>query len=280
MFITEQPAPAVIRAADIPWEKLPAREGIYTQSMTFGDAVTRRYLHVQVGRTSATAMSPRHKHTFDQLRYFLEGDAKFGSTIYHPGDCVYFPEGVPYGPQVGYNDADCLVLVLQFAGPSGIYYPSGDEQTAAKRALDAAGEFRDGVYFPNDGKPRDGFEALLAQITGAPVAYASPRYDAPIRMRTAAFAAVPDPHDARIARRHLARFNECGPEVEFLTLTAGAVLAPAVPPADRLTVLISGHATYGDAAVDGISCMHVPAGTSSEALTARDDCSVLVVTFG
>jgi uncharacterized cupin superfamily protein len=280
MFITERPAPAVVRASEIPWEKLPAREGIFSKSMTFGDATTRRYLYVQVGKTGPQAASPRHKHTFDQLRYFIEGDAKYGNTIYHPGDCVYFPEGVPYGPQVGYNDADSIQIVLQFSGPSGIYYPSGDEQAAAKRALDADGEFRSGVYHPRAGKPRDGFEALLEHITGAPVAYAAPRYDAPIRMRTAAYTATPDPRDARIVRRHLARFNECGPDVVVATLQPGATLASEVPAADRLTVLISGEAVYRGAAIEGIACLHVPYGMTSEALVARTECTLLIVTFG
>ena len=51
MFITDRPAAAVVRASDLPWEKLPAREGISTKSMTFGDAATRRYLCAQIGKT-------------------------------------------------------------------------------------------------------------------------------------------------------------------------------------------------------------------------------------
>ena len=275
-----QVGPAIVRMADVPWQNLEARDGIFIKSATFGDESTRRYLRAVVGKSSATAMSPRHKHTFEQLRYFIEGDAKYGNVIYHPGDCVYFPEGGPYGPQVGYNDTDSTQIVLQWGGPSGVYYPSGDEQGAAKRALDNLGEFRDGVYFPNAAKPKDGFEAILEHITGEPVAYAQARYDAPIRMRTSAFASRPNPADERISVQHLARFNECGPEIEFVTARAGATL-PATPvTADRLTVLLRGAADYGAEAIEGITLVHVPAGTSSNALTARDECALLVVTFG
>jgi hypothetical protein len=273
-------SPSVVRAADVPWIKLPAREGIYTKSMTFGNPSTRRYLQAQIGKTSASAMSPRHKHTFDQLRYFIEGDAKYGDTIYHAGDCVYFPEGVAYGPQVGYNDADSIQIVLQWSGPSGIYYPSGDEQRAAKLALDALGEFRDGVYYPNGGKPRDGFEALLEHITGERVVYTGARYDAPIRMRTSAFASTSDPDDPNVTFRHLARFNECGPAVDVVHLTQGGTLRAAIAPADRLYTLISGTATYGTSDIDGIACMHVPQGVLNEPIVAVDDCTVLLVTFG
>ena len=273
-------SPNVIRAAGVPWVKLPAREGIFTQSMTFGNSATGRYLQAQVGRTGPRAISPRHKHTFDQLRYFVEGDAKYGSTIYHPGDCVYFPEGVAYGPQVGYNERDSTQIVLQWGGPSGIYYPSGDEQRAAKVALDALGEFRDGVYYPSDGKPRDGFEAILEHITGKAVVYASARYDAPIRMRTSAFGAQVDPDDANVRRRYLARFNACGPEIVLVEITRGGTLRSEPAPADRLYTLIWGSASYGATPVDGISCMHVPGGLWNAALTAIDDCTVLIVTFG
>jgi quercetin dioxygenase-like cupin family protein len=225
-------------------------------------------------------MSPRHKHTFDQLRYFIEGDAKYGTTTYHPGDCVYFPEGVAYGPQTGIADVDSIQIVLQWSGPSGIYYPADAEQREAKRALEARGEFRDGVYYPTGGKPRDGFEAILEQITGEPVVYASARYDAPIRMRTAAFAAVADPGDPKVVRRRLARFNECGPDIAVIEIAPGGVLQPERAPADRLYTLISGDGRYGTTPVEGISCMHVRAGDASETLAAHAPCTVLAVTFG
>jgi hypothetical protein len=270
----------VVRMDDVPWQNLEARDGIYIKSATFGDDSTRRYLRAVVGKTSATAISPRHKHTFEQLRYFIEGDAKYGNVIYHPGDCVYFPEAVAYGPQVGYNDTDSTQIVLQWGGPSGVYYPSGDEQGAAKRALDEHGEFRDGVYFPKSGKPRDGFEAILEHITQAPVAYAPARYDAPIRMRTSAYAAIPDPADAHVRIQHLARFNECGPEIEMYSVAAGGTLAAQTPAADRLLVLLSGDAAFDDRSLSGITLIHTPQGAFCDALTATADCRVLAVTFG
>ena len=174
-----QLGPTVVRMADLPWEDLLARDGILVKSVNFSDEDARRHIRAVFGKNTKAALSPRHKHTFEQLRYFIEGDAKYGNIIYHPGDCVYFPEGVPYGPQVSYDDTECTQLVLQWGAPSGVYYPSVEEQGEAKRALDEHGEFRGGVYFPKSGKPQDGFEALLEHITGEPVAYAKPRYDSP-----------------------------------------------------------------------------------------------------
>jgi mannose-6-phosphate isomerase-like protein (cupin superfamily) len=280
MYTSEMPDATIVRASDLEWQKLPAREGIFTKSMTFGDARTRRYLHVQIGRTAPDAMSPRHKHTFDQVRYFIEGEAEFGKTVYQPGDCVYFPEGVSYGPQRGHNGAESLHLVLQFAGPSGTYYPSGDEQRAAKDELERRGVFRDGVYFPADGRPRDGFEALLECITGAAIAYAPARYDAPIRLRASAFAPLPDADDPRIVRRQLARFNERGPEISLIELRAGAVLPVAPADTDRLFTLVAGDARVGDADVPAISCVYVPRGTSSGPIAAFSDSRLLAVALG
>jgi quercetin dioxygenase-like cupin family protein len=280
MFTTETPQATIACARDLDWEKLPAREGIYTKSMTFGDVHARRYLHVQIGRTAPDAMSPRHRHTFDQLRYFIEGEAEFGKVVYQPGDCVYFPEGVSYGPQRGYNGAESLHLVLQFAGPSQTYYPSGDEQRAAKIELERRGAFRDGVYFPAEGRPRDGFEALLECITGEPVGYAPARYDAPIRMRTAAFAALRDATEPGVVRRHLARFNESGPDVEIVELEPGAALHVATATADRLLTLLEGDARIGDTDLPAIACVHLPQGTPGQTIVARGPCRLLAVTFG
>jgi mannose-6-phosphate isomerase-like protein (cupin superfamily) len=280
VFTTETPHTTIVRASELEWQKLPAREGIFTKSMTFGDVRLRRYVQVQIGRTAPDAMSPRHKHTFDQVRYFIEGEAEFGKTVYRPGDCVYFPEGVAYGPQRGYNGAESLHLVLQFAGPSGIYYPSGDEQRAAKRELERRGTFRDGVYYPAEGTPRDGFEALLESITGNPVGYAPARYDAPIRMRTRAFAAICETDNPGVAHRHLARFNERGPEISIVELEAGAKLEVAAALTDRLFTLLEGNARFGDESMTSISCAHVPRGAAPSAFVALQACRLLSVTFG
>jgi mannose-6-phosphate isomerase-like protein (cupin superfamily) len=270
----------VVRAADIRWQNLEARDGVFVKVMTFGDDAARRSMRAQLGRTSPATVSPRHKHTFDQLWYIIEGDAKFGNTIYRPGDCVYVPEGVAYGPQAAHNGADTIRFVSQWDGPSGAYYPSAEERRAARNALNATGAFRDGVYYPNDGPPQDGFEALLEYISGTPVTYAAPRYEAPVRMRASAFAAVPDPHDPRISRRRLARFNEGGPDVALVELERGATLPSEVPHADQLSALLGERAHYEGRDIESVSCVHVPFGAQREPLTATEDCTVLIVTFG
>jgi hypothetical protein len=72
----------------------------------------------------------------------------------------------------------------------------------------------------------------------------------------------------------------CGPEIELVTARAGATLASEPLAADRLSVLLSGSATYGAETIDGITLVHVPAGATSAAVVAREECTVLIVTFG
>ena len=232
-------------------------------------------------RNGVDAISPRHKHTFDQVRYYIDGDAKFGREIYKPGDCVYFPEGVPYGPQIGHGDRDSLHVTLQFGGASGIYFPSHEEQYAAREELSkSGGTFTDGIYTGPDGRKRDGFEAIVERLTGKPPAYAKPRFEGPVRMRTAAFPAIPMEGNPSVAVRRLASFTESGPDIKLVQIEAGARLGAGTSRGDQVRLLLSGDLRYGDTELDGISTMYVPRDDvypASEALTA---CTILVTQFG
>src|SRR3954469_12183195 len=42
--------------------------------------------------------SPRHRHTFDQVRYMMSGSVRYGDKVYSEGDCIYVPAGCTYGP--------------------------------------------------------------------------------------------------------------------------------------------------------------------------------------
>jgi len=75
--------------------------------------------------------TPRHKHTFDQFRFALEGDREIKDGYLKPGDCGFYPEGVSYGPQL--QTAPSTGLGLQFQGQSGIPYLRHDDLTRAAR---------------------------------------------------------------------------------------------------------------------------------------------------
>src|SRR5512145_1391506 len=92
-------------------------------------------------------MNPRHKHAFDQIRYYVRGGEKYGRDTFGPGDCVYFPESVPYGPQSTAEGCDENVRIgMQFSGPAGIYYPHLKEIKKAQDELSEIGRFEKGLY--------------------------------------------------------------------------------------------------------------------------------------
>jgi hypothetical protein len=268
-----------VRTADVPWYDLGARRGINLKAMTFSDESGTRHVLVALGTLAPDAISPRHQHTFEQVRYFIDGDMRFGDETYDAGDCVYFPEGLSYGPQLGVPGSDSLHLTLQWGGPAGIYYPSKTEQHAAREALSARGTFKDGMYTRADGSSVDGFEAIVEQITGKACVYPAPRYERPIRMRTHAFAWQPLGDAAGVAIRRLACFNEVGPEISMLRLAGNARLPATIAAGDEVRLLISGEVRYGEAALDGVSCMYVPDGGNIDAIHATADSELLAVRF-
>jgi hypothetical protein len=60
--------------------------------------------------------TPRHKHTFDQWRFALEGDCERSRTVIsNPAIAAIIPRGVSYGPQR--QTAYSAGFGLQFMGP-------------------------------------------------------------------------------------------------------------------------------------------------------------------
>jgi hypothetical protein len=271
--------PVAVATADLPWHEI-GRVGIKLRDMSFRDPKLNLNVRVAVGITGPQAFSPRHRHTFEQIRYYIDGPAKFGETVYTPGDCVYFPEGVAYGPQIGYNDQDCLHVTLQFNGPSGIYYPTPEEQVRAQNELAATGTFIGGKYRSPDGREQDAMEATIEHLTGVPVKYPEPRYDRPIRMRVPAYRALPLDGDDRVRVRHLAAFNEAGPTIRFVDAAAGSTLPGGRESVAEVRLLISGSVRYGGRDYSGQSCFFFPSQTPYPALEIASDAQLLHVRFG
>lgn len=276
---TEQRGAATVRTADVPWYDLGARRGIKLKAMSFCDLSGQRNVLVALGTLESDAISPRHRHTFEQVRYFIDGNMRFGEETYDAGDCVYFPEGIEYGPQLGVPGSDSLHLTLQWGGPAGIYYPSRSEQFAARQALSAKGTFKDGMYARADGSVVDGFEALVEERTGKPCVYPAPRYERPIRMRTNAFAWQPLGDAPGVAIRRLARFNEVGPEISMLRLATHARLPGCRAEGDEVRLIVTGAVRYGETELDAVSCTYIPDSERVEATEATADTELLAVRF-
>src|SRR5207248_6564807 len=131
---------------------------------------------------------PRHRHNFDQYRFMLAGESDYGQDgPLKAGMLSYYPEGVPYGPQV--NKTPIVCAVLQFGGASGSGYLLPREVNAGMEALKAYGEFKDGVFHRHYGVPgkrsMDAYQAIWEHVHQKAMAYPKARYDAPIFMDSA-----------------------------------------------------------------------------------------------
>src|SRR6267142_4884418 len=78
------------------------RDGVLDQTflLTGEDNSPNNYL-LNVGRTGGGGWTtPRHRHTFDQVRYVLKGRYPVAKgVVMEEGSVGYFPESVHYGPQ-------------------------------------------------------------------------------------------------------------------------------------------------------------------------------------
>lgn len=164
--------------------------------------------------------SERHFHNFDQVRYVAEGSVRLGDHVMEKGDCAYFPESVPYGPQV--QDERAVLLAAQFPGASGQYYLTWDEQAKAVSELQKKSPETFGL---NDaGEPVETSHLVWAENQGRKAEYAEPRFADIVIFRTSAFGWVPESDG--VSRRHLATFGERRVELEMVQFT-GPITAAA-----------------------------------------------------
>ena len=175
--------PVVVRAAEGTQWQASHREAeigaISTRPSTlFGFADKEAGISMRASyRTSIRDFhSPRHKHTFDQVRYILSGAVKYGRDVYGPETCLYLPEGVSYGPMQSYEDSVRTSVGLQFPGPSRIPYPTSADIAGAREELSKLGKFEKGIFAWSDGRKQDSFEAIAERLMGEELSYPAPRY--------------------------------------------------------------------------------------------------------
>ncbi len=169
--------------------------------------------------------TPRHKHTFDQFRYALEGPRQIEDGVLAEGDAGFYPEGVLYGPQLQTEPSSGLGL--QFQGPAGIPYLTHEALQNARTKLSAeGGTFSGGVYtrvLPDGRKiNKDSHAACFEAITGRKIEFPEGRFDAPIIMRTEAARWVIDRHLPGVEHKHLGSFGEHRSGVGLMRLAPGA----------------------------------------------------------
>src|SRR5918997_954242 len=126
----------VSRAAETGNEKVGSmREGVLDQKhLLFGEDGSPNNYDLNMGLTGSGGWrTPRHRHTFDQIRYVIKGTLPYSETdVLEEGWVGYFPESVHYGPQE--RSEGLRTLVLQCGGASGGGYLSVAQRGAMNPA--------------------------------------------------------------------------------------------------------------------------------------------------
>jgi quercetin dioxygenase-like cupin family protein len=191
--------------------------------------------------------TPRHKHTFDQFRYALEGPRQIQDGVLMPGDAGFYPEGVHYGPQL--QDQPSSGLGLQFQGPAGVPYLTHEALQNARTRLQAeGGTFSGGVYtrvLPDGRKiNKDSHAACFEAITGKQIEFPDGRFASPIIMRTEAVRWIIDRHLPGIEHKHLGSFGEHRSGVRISRLAPGAKIPAHRQEDAEILYLTEGSITY------------------------------------
>jgi hypothetical protein len=188
--------------------------------------------------------TPRHRHTFEQVRYVIDGN--WGSEL-ATEHCGYYPEGVYYGPQQ--QDAATTVLFLQFPGPSAIRYLKHTELDKARRQLIAeGGVFANGIYtrvLPDGRKiNKDSFAACSEAITGVKTEFPRGRFGSPVFMRPEDYRWVPDRHLPGVEHKHLGTFGEWRTGLSLTRIARGAKIPARRQDDAEIRFLLEGSMTY------------------------------------
>jgi hypothetical protein len=245
----------------------------------FLEVADARRIRVGFGSHARSAyFSPRHRHNFDQVRFIVAGKTRFGPLHCQAGDCVYFPEGVFYGPTEMLTD-EATTCTIQTQGPSWAYYPDRDQLERATAEIAAVAELdreRGRVRWPN-GRWQDSYEAAWEHLTGQRLVYPAPRYREPVLLRSRAFTWLPAPDAPGVAVKPLARFNETGPAIRLVRLAPGARLPGGEAACHQVSVVVEGAARYGDRPARFGTILYYPPGARYETLVGEAECTLLEV---
>ena len=156
------------------------------------DGLNFRLIRTQYQEGENAFETPRHHHSFQQIRFAEKGMLNYAPDEYIPeGDIAYFPRGAYYGPQ--HRDHGIGITVQ---------YGFGTEMLGGTEALEVyrrgvetlreRGRIEGGVFVdidPDTGaeRRRDPYEAFVQDIAGEKFAIPEPGYEAPILMHPRAY---------------------------------------------------------------------------------------------
>jgi hypothetical protein len=208
----------------------------------FSDKADDRLIKLAYVRsTREDRYSPLHRHNFDQVRYIFSGKIEYGPLKCGPGDCVYFPEGVFYGPtEVKTDKAENYTIQSQ--GPSWAYLLSRAEakKVAAELTREAVLDREQGVIHWPSAKTQDSYEAMWEKLTDQRLVYPLARFNGPCLLRSEQFPWVNWNRGQKAYAKHLALFNECGPGIKLIKVETGGTLFSGSTNCHRIALVFSG----------------------------------------
>ena len=224
--------------------------------------------------------SPRHCHTFDQVRYMISGSCRYGDKTYVEGDCLYIPAGCTYGPMhLTENKENFKHFNMQYQGIAGLPYYPPTAFGPARAALREQGHFDHGVFIWNDGRKQDAFEALLEQTTGKPVEYPAPPFDdyAVVRSANVAWRASGVPG---IDIKHLGHFTEVGPHLQVVRMQPGTRTPAGQAAHQEIRCVIGGQVRFDDEPAEtwsDTSLRYIPPNVPYGATECLEEATIVVV---
>jgi hypothetical protein len=220
--------------------------------------------------------SPRHHHTFDQIRYIMSGYAHYGDLIIPENTVIYLPESAFYGPLIAHPEESGTGVEIQFGGAGGNGYPSMAQWRKGKEALAAMdGEMQGGLYVTIDEDGRrhnqDGAEALWEAVTGKKAHYSKPRYNDQVYMNPENFAWIKDVENPGVARKLLGIFTEREVRIGFIQMEKGASILLGEHPAPEIVFVTQGEIIWNGEHHPRLTALATTADEAPHTLRANSD---------
>ena len=218
--------------------------------------------------------TPRHRHTFDQIRWEIKGDYSLTEEETMPEGWVgFFPESVFYGPQA--KDDGVVQLTAQFAGVNGQYVSRRQNIEIQEKLIAEGGSFEGGMYVWHDENgerhQKESGQACDEYFFGRKIEYSTPRYRNYILMNPEAFAWRKHPDLAGVGRRFLGSYTERDVRIEFLQLDPGSQMPYGTHPSVELLYVVEGSITCQDQTYGPQTALGTEAETAPEMITANED---------
>lgn len=265
-------------------EPSAARPGSVAKARDFIDREHGVAFRILTSEHAEDFYSPRHRHTFDQVRFMIDGAARYAdSHVYRGGDLIFIPGGTWYGPMRLTEEKEGFKhFTMQFRGTSDVPYYGPAEFEEARERLAAKGHFEQGKFvWADDGRKQDGWEAQLQEVLGRPVEYPEPPFETYLAVRSAKVPWSAHPDVAGVRVKPLGHFTATGPRVHLVELAPGAEL-PARSAAGTLEIACVHRGSVAFSEDPGVeheptTFRYVPPGVATGAVAGVQAAEVLLV---